>query len=55
MAPGGTALLSGLLFDQAAQVIAAHEKQGLALVHRDDLRGWSTLAMGKRSSDDPQA
>ena len=47
-ASGGTAILSGLLVDQAAQVIAAHEKQGLALVRRADLRGWATLEMALR-------
>jgi len=46
LAPGGVTILSGLLADQAAQVIAAHERHGLVLAHRDDLRGWTTLTMG---------
>ncbi|MDA0951859.1 MAG: 50S ribosomal protein L11 methyltransferase [Proteobacteria bacterium] len=43
--PGGTAILSGLLVDQAPAVIAAHEAAGLRLLHQDDLRGWSALVM----------
>lgn len=47
LAPGGTAILSGLLVDQAPAVIAAHEAAGLTLVRQDDLRGWTALVMAK--------
>jgi ribosomal protein L11 methyltransferase len=47
LAPGGNAILSGLLVDQAARVIAAHEDLGLDLTGRRDLRGWATLVMAK--------
>lgn len=49
MAPGGRAILSGLLAEQAASVIAAHEAAGLTLARRSDLRGWSTLTMIRRT------
>ncbi|MEM7120877.1 MAG: 50S ribosomal protein L11 methyltransferase [Pseudomonadota bacterium] len=45
LAPGGTAVLSGLLVDQADAAVAAHEKHGLVLVDRHDLRGWTALVM----------
>ncbi|AXC49148.1 50S ribosomal protein L11 methyltransferase [Paracoccus suum] len=43
--PGGRAILSGLLTDQAAEVVAAYETQGFTLEHRGDLGEWSTLVM----------
>lgn len=46
--PGGWAILSGLLQEQEANVLAAHEKQGLELVKRLHLGEWSALAL-KRS------
>jgi ribosomal protein L11 methyltransferase len=48
LVPGGVAILSGLLSDQAPEVIAAHERQGFDLADRLDLRGWATLIMHKR-------
>ena len=47
LAPGGTAVLSGLLVDQAKAAASAHEQQGLALIDRHDLRGWTALVMRK--------
>ena len=44
---GGSAILSGLLVNQAAGVVSGHENHGLELVDRQDLRGWTTLVMGK--------
>ena len=49
LAPSGTAVLSGLLVDQAEAAVAAHEERGLVLVDRHDLRGWTALAMRKHS------
>lgn len=43
LAPGGVAVLSGLLRRHEAMVMAAHRAQGLALVRRIAIDGWSTL------------
>jgi len=43
LAPGGHAVLSGLLNAQAHQVVAAHRRQGLVLESRRDVGPWSTL------------
>ena len=45
--PGGRAILSGLLAEQAGAVREAHTVAGMTLVERRDLRGWSTLVMAK--------
>jgi ribosomal protein L11 methyltransferase len=44
--PGGIAVLAGLLRRQEAMVLAAHRAQGLALVRRRVIDGWSTLTVG---------
>lgn len=41
--PGGRVILSGLLTHQEPQVKAAYAGQGLTLMHRRRLNGWSTL------------
>lgn len=41
--PGGHAVLSGLLWHQERAVLAAHVAQGLRLVGRRTLDGWTTL------------
>ena len=46
IAPGGVAILSGLLRRQEALVVAAHRAQGLALARRIVIDGWSTLILG---------
>lgn len=43
LAPGGVAVLSGLLEDQAKAVLAAHAP--LRLAHRIPLGGWATLVL----------
>jgi ribosomal protein L11 methyltransferase len=48
LAPGGEAVLSGLLAHQENQVIAAYRAQGLALVRRDRIDNWSTLVLKRR-------
>jgi ribosomal protein L11 methyltransferase len=48
LARGGVAVLSGLLVAQEAQVVAAHRRQGLALVRRRRRDGWSTLEFRRR-------
>jgi ribosomal protein L11 methyltransferase len=47
LAPGGTAILAGLLGTQARMVLAAHRRQGLRLERRLDLGAWSTLVLRK--------
>lgn len=48
LAPGGTALLAGLLARQERQVLNAHRARGLALVGRVPVNGWPTLILRKR-------
>lgn len=47
LTPGGYCVLSGLLVDQEAMVLAAHRTQGLRLVKRFRYEGWSTLVLLK--------
>lgn len=47
LAPGGTAILSGLFGPQARRVIDAHRHARLRLRHRLDLDTWVTLVMAK--------
>jgi ribosomal protein L11 methyltransferase len=45
LAPGGVAVLAGLLGTQAPMVIAAHRRAGLRLVERRDHGAWTTLVV----------
>lgn len=45
LAPGGTAILAGLLGTQARMVLAAHRRQGLRLERRLDIGPWTTLVL----------
>ena len=45
LAPGGTAVLAGLLGVQARQVLAAHRRHGLVLAGRIDEGAWTTLIL----------
>ncbi|HVM78207.1 MAG TPA: 50S ribosomal protein L11 methyltransferase [Stellaceae bacterium] len=45
LAPGGIAVLSGLIEWQAPFVLAAHRLQGLRLVRRLAIDGWTTLEL----------
>lgn len=47
LAPGGVAVLSGLLEWQERMVMAVHERQGLRLKRRIVLDGWATLTIGR--------
>ncbi len=49
LAPGGTAILAGLLTSQAAMVTAAHRRVGLVLVRRLQEGAWTTLLLRKPS------
>lgn len=59
LAPGGVAVLSGLLARQEAAVLAAHRAERLALMRRIAVDGWHTLVLARRPamtpphSDDP--
>ncbi|GAA0582144.1 50S ribosomal protein L11 methyltransferase [Craurococcus roseus] len=48
LAPGGTAILAGLLGTQARMVLAAHRRQGLSLEVRHDVGPWTTLVVRRR-------
>lgn len=45
LAPGGTAVLAGLLGVQARQVLAAHRRHGLVLEARINEGAWTTLVL----------
>jgi ribosomal protein L11 methyltransferase len=47
LAPGGVAVLSGLLERQERMVMANHERQGLRLKRRIAIDGWATLVIGR--------
>jgi ribosomal protein L11 methyltransferase len=47
LAPGGTAILAGLLDTQAAMVLAAHRRQGLRLERRVPVGRWTALVLRK--------
>jgi ribosomal protein L11 methyltransferase len=48
LAPGGTAILAGLLRTQVRMVLAAHRRQGLVLERRLDIGAWSSLVLRRR-------
>ena len=50
LAPGGLAILAGLLTRQERLVLAAHRAQGLVLVRRLVIGEWSTLIIARRWS-----
>ena len=47
LAPGGTAILAGLLDSQATMVLAAHRRQGLRLERRIPVGRWTALVLRK--------
>jgi ribosomal protein L11 methyltransferase len=52
LAPGGLAVLAGLLRRQERMVLAAHRIQGLAMQGRIVIEGWSTLILRRGSGMD---
>src|SRR5690606_25006878 len=48
LAPGGIAILSGLLARQESLVLAAHRAQRLVLARRIAIAGWHTLVLHKK-------
>ncbi|WP_353473151.1 50S ribosomal protein L11 methyltransferase [Salipiger sp. H15] len=49
LAPGGYAILSGILIRQADEVVAAYAEQGVELARRDEIGEWVTLTLRKPS------
>ena len=47
LAPGGRAILSGLLVGQADEVAAAYAAEGLSVIERRDIGDWATLVVGR--------
>ncbi|MCT4554098.1 MAG: 50S ribosomal protein L11 methyltransferase [Pelagimonas sp.] len=47
LAPGGKAILSGILTRQADEVIAAYAEQGISLDRQDVIGDWVTLTLAK--------
>ncbi len=50
LAPGGHAVLAGLLVRQERLVLAAHKLQGLTLVARIRINGWAILVLTRSSA-----
>lgn len=48
LAPGGTAILAGLLGTQVRMVLAAHRRAGMVLERRIDQGAWSALVLRRR-------
>ena len=47
--PGGFAILSGLLNEQADEIIGVYARNGYNLVHHDQIGDWSTLTLRKET------
>jgi ribosomal protein L11 methyltransferase len=47
LAPGGVAVLSGLLSRHVPLVLAAHRAHGLGLRRRIEVEGWQTLVLSR--------
>ncbi|MFV2051674.1 50S ribosomal protein L11 methyltransferase [Aliiroseovarius sp. YM-037] len=47
VAPGGYAILSGILNEQADEVIGVYSRNGFNLVNRDEIVEWTTLLLRK--------
>jgi len=45
LAPDGIAILSGLLVEQADDIVAVYNAQGIDLVEREDLGEWTALTL----------
>ncbi|MCB4379153.1 methyltransferase domain-containing protein, partial [Synechococcus sp. MU1644] len=48
LADGGYAILSGILNEQADDVVAHYIDQGNSLVHREEIGEWTTLTLGRK-------
>jgi ribosomal protein L11 methyltransferase len=48
LAPGGKAILSGILNEQAEDVIAVYKQSGMALLNKEMIGDWTTLTIEKK-------
>lgn len=48
LAPGGYAILSGILNEQADEIVAVYARNGINLVHREEIVEWTTLTLKKK-------
>jgi ribosomal protein L11 methyltransferase len=46
--PGGILILSGLLSEQAREILGRYRATGFSLIRRRDLEGWATLTLRRR-------
>jgi len=53
LAPGGVAVLAGLIDWQEPYVLAAHRAQRLSLVRRIAVDGWSTIILRRSELSKP--
>ena len=53
MKDGGIAILSGLLNEQADEVIEVYTRSGINLHHRDSIGDWTTLTLRKMTANSP--
>jgi ribosomal protein L11 methyltransferase len=54
LAPGGTAILSGLLVQDASWVLGAHRRFGLIKAGQIAINGWATLVLRKKADAKPE-
>ncbi|MBW4707621.1 50S ribosomal protein L11 methyltransferase [Roseobacter sp. YSTF-M11] len=47
LTPGGYAILSGILNEQADEIIAVYAGVGINLIHREEIVDWTTLTLGR--------
>lgn len=47
--PGGYAILSGILNEQADEVIDVYAQNGINLIHRDEIGEWTTLTLRRKA------
>lgn len=48
LAPDGYAILSGILNEQADEIVAVYARNGINLVHREEIVEWTTLTLKKK-------
>ena len=49
IAPNGHAILSGILNEQADDVVAAYDASGFDVMHREEIGEWTTLTLTRRT------
>jgi len=51
IAPGGYAILSGILNEQADEVIAVYARYGFNLAHREEIVDWTTITLRQKPAE----